>query len=103
MDRHRARTLLWEAWKVLPRTQKAAIAHEVMSGLIERVRQANAFDPRPQAKTADPMKWHRHRVMPLLWAALDGPRTGLKLRDPALGQLAAKTPDYVLERPAFIA
>ena len=97
-------TLLWEAWKVLPRTQKAAIAHEVVFGLIERVRQASAFDPRPEAKTEDPMKWHRHRVLPFLWTALDRPEAGLKPSDPVAKELElwkTKKGKYLERRPEF--
>lgn len=97
-------SLLWEAWKVLPGSGKAAIAREVVSGLIERVGQASVFDPRPEAKTGDPMKWHRHRVMPFLWAALDGPKAGLKTSDPVAKELKswkAEKEKYLKRRPAF--
>jgi hypothetical protein len=97
-------TLLWEAWKVLPHTPKAAIAHEVVSGLIERVRQASAYDPRPEAKTEDPMEWHRHRVMPFLWAALNRREAGLKPSDPVAKELESWKADrqkYLKRRPEF--
>ena len=97
-------TLLWEAWKVLPRPQKAAIAHEIVFGLIERVQQASAFDPRPEMKNKDPMRWHRHRVMSFLWAALDGPAAGLKPSDPVARELESwkdEKEKYLERRPEF--
>ena len=99
-------TLLWEAWNVLPRSRRAAIAHEVVAGLIERVEHANSMDPRPEARTEDPMGWHRHRVLPILWSALDNPHAGLKLRsaDPVRRELEAWKADrknYLKRRPVF--
>ncbi len=97
-------TLLWEAWKVLPRVQKAAIAHDVVFGFIERVQQASAHDPRPGVKRGDPMKWHRHRVLPLLWAALDSPKAGLKPSGPVAKELEswkAERDTYLERRPEF--
>ncbi len=61
-------TLFWAAWRALRAGEKAAIAHEAISGFLEHVGQAAAMDPRPAA--ADPMEWHRHRIHPLLWEAL---------------------------------
>jgi hypothetical protein len=61
--------LQWAAWRVLPAAEKAALAHEAISGFLEYVHEANAEDPRPAAKE-DPMEWHRHRIHPLLWEAL---------------------------------
>jgi hypothetical protein len=63
-------TLLWEAWRVLPAKERAAIAREVVAGFVDRVHQAASADPRPGAQD-DPMEWHRHRVHPLLWKALE--------------------------------
>ena len=97
-------TLLWEAWKVLPKTLKATVAHEVVSALIERVEQANTTDPRPEAKTGDPMKWHRHRVMPILWTALESPEAKLKPSDPVAKEVEAWKADrkkYLKRRPIF--
>ena len=63
-------TLFWAAWRVLPAGEKAALAREAIGGFLERVEQAATMDPRPEA-TDDPMEWHRHRIHPLLWEALD--------------------------------
>jgi hypothetical protein len=62
-------TLFWAAWRVLPAGEKAAIASEAIAGFVERVEQAAAMDKRPHVR--DPMEWHRHRIHPLLWAALE--------------------------------
>ena len=62
--------LFWASWRVLPAGEKAAIADEVISGFLERVEQAAAMDTRPRAAN-DPMEWHRHRIHPVLWAALE--------------------------------
>lgn len=64
-------TLFWEAWKILPIGEKAAIAREAIDGFVERVEQAAAEDPRPGAEAKDPMEWHRHRIHPELWHALE--------------------------------
>jgi hypothetical protein len=63
-------TLLREAWGVLPSREKAAIACEIVAGFLERVQQASAADPRPGAKD-DPMEWHRHRIHPRVWEAIE--------------------------------
>lgn len=63
-------TLFWASWRVLPAGEKAAIAGEVISGFLEYVEQAAAMDIRPKAAN-DPMEWHRHRIHPVLWAALE--------------------------------
>jgi hypothetical protein len=50
------------------------------------------------------MKWHRHRVMPFLWAALDGPEAGLKPSDPVAKELEAwkeEKEKYLERRPEF--
>jgi hypothetical protein len=50
------------------------------------------------------MKWHRHRVMPLLWAALAGPEAGLKPSDPVAKELKswqAEKEKYLGRRPEF--
>jgi hypothetical protein len=72
--------LFWEAFWVLPRREQALIAREALSGLIERVTQAAAYDPRRHDRPGraewldsvdgDVMEWHRHRVQPLLWSIL---------------------------------
>jgi hypothetical protein len=68
-DRIEPETLFWAAWRVLRPAEKAAIANEAISGFIERVEQAASVDPRRNIE--DPMEWHRHRVHPLLWNALE--------------------------------
>jgi hypothetical protein len=91
------------AWKVLPAGERAAIAREVVSAFVERVTRAAAFDPRPEAKSADPMEWHRHRIHPALWKALDG-QARLGAHDPAARELAAwkeRRKDYLARRPIF--
>lgn len=62
-------TLFWAAWKLLPRGEKAAIAHEVVTGFLEIVDLASSRDPRYETHD-DPMEWHRHRVHPEIWKAL---------------------------------
>ncbi len=42
-------TLFWAAWRVLPAGEKAALAREAIGGFLERVEQAAAMDPRPEA------------------------------------------------------
>jgi hypothetical protein len=69
-DRIEPETLFWAAWRVLKPREKAAIADEAITGFIERVEQAASMDPRGDED--DPMEWHRHRVHPLLWKALNG-------------------------------
>jgi hypothetical protein len=68
-DRIEPETLFWAAWRVLPPREKAAIAEEAIAGFAERVEQAASLDPR--GGDNDPMEWHRHRIHPLLWKALE--------------------------------
>lgn len=63
-------TLFFTAWKHLPASEKAAIAHEVVQGFVERVENAATKDPRPR-DGVDPMELHRHRIHPSLWRALE--------------------------------
>jgi hypothetical protein len=108
-------TLFWAAWKVLPADEKVAIAREAVAGFVERVEQAATMDPRPEFQR-DPMEWHRHRIHPELWKALDAEgtlstqpaslgRTGRgKVRDPAGNELAAwqeRKDIYLARRPLF--
>jgi hypothetical protein len=96
-------TLFWAAWRVLPPGAKADLAREAIGGFLERVEQAAAMDPRPQA-TADPMEWHRHRIHPLLWQALlDAPGGGAS-NDPVRKELKAwqaRKEDYLARRPQW--
>jgi hypothetical protein len=77
-DRIEPEALFWAAWHVLPRGDQYAIAREAISGFVERVQQAASVDPR--GAPTDPMEWHRHRIHPILWHALDAP--GCDARDP---------------------
>jgi hypothetical protein len=70
--------LFWAAWHVLPRSEQHAIAREAVGGFIERLQQAASVDPR--GAPTDPLEWHRHRIHPLLWQALDA--RGTDPRDP---------------------
>jgi hypothetical protein len=94
-------TLFWAAWKSLPTGEKAAIAREVLANFAQRVEQAASMDPRTQFKR-DPMEWHRHRIHPELWKALEGdtPQAG----DVAGKELAAwqrQKEVYLARRPIF--
>lgn len=62
-------TLLWANWRVLPAAERGAIAREVVTGFLGRVREAASVDPRKD-KHDDPMEWHRHRIHPAIWRAL---------------------------------
>lgn len=95
-------TLFWAAWRVLPPGEKAALAREAIGGFIERVEQAAAMDPRPKAKD-DPMEWHRHRIHPLLWKALEDARIGGG-DDPVGKELTAwqaRRDEYLERRPKW--
>jgi hypothetical protein len=95
-------TLFWEAWKVLPDGDKGAIAREAIGGFVERVEVAAAIDPRPESKGADPMEWHRHRIHPVLWKALNS--VGLKAKDPVRRELKLwkeRKDKYLARRPCF--
>ena len=85
-DRIEPEPLFWAAWHVLPDAEKYAIAREAIGGFVERVQQAASFDPRAATRD-DPMEWHRHRIHPLLWKALDAP--GVDARDPLQRQRQA--------------
>jgi len=100
-------TLLWEAWKVLPPGERAAIAREIVGGFVERVEQAASVDPRRGTAAAaheDPMEWHRHRVHPELWRALVPAQHDLAPGDPVrreLERFQARADDYLARRPVF--
>ena len=96
-------TLFWAAWRVLPAGEKASLAREAIGGFVERVEQAATMDPRPEA-TNDPMEWHRHRIHPLLWEALDGAQTDDGSNDRVHKELKswhAKKEDYLDRRPMY--
>lgn len=95
-------TLFWAAWRVLPAGEKAALAREAIGGFLERVEQAAAMDPRPEA-ASDPMEWHRHRIHPLLWAALEDAPAG-EANDPVRTELKAwqaRKDEYLARRPKW--
>jgi hypothetical protein len=71
-DRIEPESLFWAAWRALPPRERYAIAREAVGGFIERVHDAASMDPRANAQS-DPMEWHRHRIHPLLWKALEEP------------------------------
>jgi hypothetical protein len=95
--------LLFAAWKLLPAKSKAAVAREVVTHFVEYVEEAASVDPRPEAK-GDPMEWHRHRVHPILWAALEAQPRVSSRNDVARRQLdlwRAKRKTYLERRPPF--
>ena len=94
-------TLLWAAWRALPKGEKAAVAREIVTGFVERVEQAAEFDPRPEARAGDPLEWHRHRIHPVLWEAL---AAGPGPNDVARRELEAwraRHAEYLARRPVF--
>ncbi len=96
--------LFWEAWRVLPRGERAVIAHEVIDRFVEYVHQAATSDPRPGSQDRDPMEWHRHRIMPLLWTALDKAPRGFKVSAAVKAEhkaFLAHRPTYLARRPEF--
>lgn len=97
-------TLLWAAWRVLPASAKFDVAREIVAGFVERVEEAASADPRDESRTTDPMEWHRHRVHPILWDALDSGVAGLETshvvrREHRLFRENAET--YRARRPRF--
>ena len=97
-------TLFWEAWRVLPGGEKAAIAREVIGSFVARVEAAAGMDPRRTSRKEDPMEWHRHRILPILWDFLDRPEAGLKPGDPVRRELEAWKADrnkYLSMRPVY--
>jgi hypothetical protein len=96
-------TLLWAAWNVLPKGEQAAIAEEIVSGFVERVENAASVDPRrgQPGGDGDPMEWHRHRIHPVLWDALDGWKG---MRGPVKREFdafKAREKDYLKRRPVY--
>lgn len=97
-DRIEPETLFWAAWRALKQAERAAIANEAISGFIERVEQAASMDPRENGE--DPMEWHRHRIHPLLWKALetDGAAKGVRRE---LSSWQANRGKYLARRPVW--
>jgi hypothetical protein len=96
-------TLFWAAWRVLPAKEKAAIAREAVGNFVTLVQEAASVDPRPEA-AADPMEWHRHRVHPQLWEALEAEPDVMKKNDPVrdeLEQFQMRRDTYLARRPPF--
>ncbi len=96
-------TLLWAAWHVLPSSEKAALAREAIAGFLEHVEQAASMDPRPEA-ASDPMEWHRHRIHPLLWEALEDSPADRASNDPVHIELQAwqvRKDEYLARRPQW--
>jgi hypothetical protein len=94
-------TLLWAAWRALPKGAKAAVAREIVTAFVERVDQAASLDPRPATRARDPMEWHRHRIHPILWealAAVPGPRDAARRE---LESWQARREGYLERRPVF--
>ncbi len=95
--------LFWAAWRQLPPGDKAEVAREAVGGFVERVEQAASVDPRTDT-AKDAMEWHRHRIHPELWKALDAVRGQLKPNDPARREFEAweaKKDEHLKRRPIF--
>lgn len=93
--------LFWEVFFRLPEAERVQIAREAVSGFVTRVTEASSCDPRHREED-DPMAWHRHRVLPLLWDALaldkgptserDIPQRELRKYQAQRDQLSARSP-----------
>jgi hypothetical protein len=95
--------LFWASWRVLPAGEKAALAREAIGNFLTYVHEATAVDPRPAARTGDPMEWHRHRIHPLLWQALVEAHSGAA-SDPVNKELTAwqaEQEKYLARRPIW--
>lgn len=94
---------MWAAWNVLPPPERAALADEAVAGFVTHVEEAATYDMRPD-KEIDPMEWHRHRLCPVLWAALCDRRARWTPSKPVLRQLNAWLEHrrrYLARRPIF--
>jgi hypothetical protein len=95
--------ILREAWGVLPSREKAAIGCEIVAGFLERVQQAASEDPRPDSQD-DPMEWHRHRIHPRVWEAIEAEpgilRGKAEVRD-ELHRWQAGRETYLARRPVY--
>jgi hypothetical protein len=93
--------LFWAAWKVLPVSEKVAIAVEVIEGFLQRVENAASKDWR--RKNDDPMEWHRHRIHPVLWEVLST-KAGRFAPKPVMRELElwrANQETYMARRPIW--
>jgi hypothetical protein len=94
--------LFWAAWRVLPLGEKAALAREAITGFVEHVHQAAAVDPRGSKE--DPMEWHRHRIHPLLWRAIEDVPGARTSSDPVHREWSAwqaRHEEYLGRRPKW--
>ena len=94
--------LLWAVWGAVTARERGALAREIVGAFLEYVNEAASADPRGQK--ADPMEWHRHRVHPELWKALEATRGELKRSSPLRRELAAfqaRRDIYLSRRPVF--
>ena len=102
-DRIEPETLFWAVWKHLPNGERAAIAREVVFGFVERVENAATKDPR-RSDGLDPMEWHRHRIHPQLWHALES-EPGALARDAAVQReheaWRERADEYLARRPVW--
>lgn len=87
----------------MPAPEKAAVAREAIAGFLEAVEQAASVDPRPEAK-GDPMEWHRHRIHPQLWVALQA-EPGVLTKSDRVGKelqaWEARRNEYLGRRPMY--
>ena len=79
-------TLFWAAWRVLPAGEKAILAREAIGGFVSAWNRPPRWT-RGRRQPDDPMEWHRHRIHPLLWEALDGAQAGGGSNDPVYKEL----------------
>lgn len=92
-------TLLWAAWRVLPKGEKAAVAREIVTSFVERVERAASVDPR--APAGDAMEWHRHRIHPIVWDALAGGGRPAGVARRELIAWQERRDEYLARRPVF--
>ncbi len=95
--------LVFPAWGALPIKERAAIAREVVNRFTEYVQKAASVDLRPET-SGDPMEWHRHRIHPSIWTALEAEPSVLDKHDTACAQLSKwqlRRADYLARRPVY--
>ena len=95
--------LFWASWQSLPAGEKSALAREVIGNFLAYVQEAAAMDPRQAARQGDPLEWHRHRIHPLLWQALEDAPSGAA-SDPVNKELTAwqsEQEKYLARRPMW--
>lgn len=97
-------TLFWASWKALPAAEQGAIAREVVGSFARRVHEAASVDPRASRKGKDPMEWHRHRIHPVLWRAIEEAEKEMKADDPVRREWEAwkaAREELLARRPVF--